>query len=366
MSTNTAPATTPSVPNVEIVQILKRLVNHPDTFEPEHLRRCLHLFFQGEGSSAQIAALLVALRLTKVDQRPDMIAAAAETLLSYAVRLNIKPEHTWTRGVVDIVGTGGDGHNTFNVSTSSAIVAAGAGCKVAKHGNRSSTSNSGSADLLESLGCNLSGFPPESIIDFLKTGEFCFLYAPRFHPLMGRVAQVRKEIGAPSIFNIIGPLINPVVPTNIIVGVHSAYLGPIIAEALRLSGTSRGMVVCGVEGLDEISPQGDTLVWHIRDNQVEPGRIHPTTDFGLSCHSLETVKGHSGEANARYLDRILDGEITDSPILDFILLNTSALLVVSGVAETYVEGVQKARESIASKRAKRALAQFAEFTQAKH
>ncbi|KAJ1912725.1 anthranilate phosphoribosyltransferase [Tieghemiomyces parasiticus] len=354
--------TTPTPPSAELVGLLKKLTSHPDDFTTADLTQSLEEVFAGRSSAAQTSALLVALALTKVDQRPEAIAGAAETLLRHAVPVDVAPHATWRQRVVDIVGTGGDGHNTFNVSTSAAIVAAGAGCKVAKHGSRSSTSNSGSADLLEAFGCNLMNFPLRDLAAHLERANFCFLFAPRFHPQMGRVAAIRKEIGTRTIFNVLGPLINPVTPRRLIVGVHSPYLGPIMAEALRLNGVQHGMVVCGAEGLDEISPAGPTHVWTIYEDAVVSSTVHPD-DFGLPVHPLSAVKGESGTANAQYLKRILNGEVPNSPIVDFILLNVSALLVVAGMATSYADGVNLARESITSGRARAALEEFATFTQ---
>ncbi|KAJ1974330.1 anthranilate phosphoribosyltransferase [Dimargaris verticillata] len=351
------------VPQVhpELTGLIKKLSQAPDTFTDKDLQTAFHLVFRGHGTAVQVGSLLVSLRLTKVDQRPEIIAAAAETLLQYATPVPIATHSTWHANVVDIVGTGGDGHNTFNVSTSSAIVAAGAGCKVAKHGNRSSTSNSGSADMLESLGCDFAYLHPKHIDEYLQRANFCFLFAPRFHPSIGRVSQVRKEVGMPTIFNVLGPLINPVVPKRVVVGVHSPYLGPIVAESLRLCGTTHGMVVCGEEGLDEISPAGRTFVWRIHNDQITQSSVHPS-DFGLPVHTLAEVKGQSGQENAKLLSRILNGDTTETSIINFILLNTSALLVVAGIATDFKDGVQLARESIASGRAKHALEEFSRFT----
>ncbi|KAJ1657503.1 anthranilate phosphoribosyltransferase [Dispira simplex] len=346
----------------QLVVALKQLSADSNSFTVEQLSESLHLIFQGYGSPAQIAAFLVTLSLTKVDQKPCMIAATAQTLLEYAIPIPIAWDPNTSQKIVDIVGTGGDGHNTFNVSTSAAIVAAGAGCKVAKHGNRSASSNSGSADMLEALGCDLHNFHPEQIGEFLRHHNFCFLFAPRFHPSMGRVGKIRKEVGMRTVFNVVGPLINPVVPKHVIVGVYTPSLGPIIAQALMLNGVEHGLVVCGEEGLDEISPQGRTFVWQIRDQRITETSVQPS-DFGLPTYSLTEVQSVSGTENAKYLQRILDGEITQSPILDYILMNTSALLVVAGIAQSYREGVALARESIASQRAKQELACFATFTQ---
>ncbi|RKO90294.1 glycosyl transferase family, a/b domain-containing protein, partial [Blyttiomyces helicus] len=201
---------------------------------------------------AQIGAFLVALELTKKSSDPAIVAAVAGALRDAACVIN---DGEGVAGeVVDIVGTGGDGLDTFNVSTASGIVVAGAGLRVAKHGNRASSSKSGSADILEALGCKLNAVNPETVSPMLEpSSSFAFLFAQTFHPGMKNVAAARKELGVRTMFNIIGPLINPAKPSKVIVGVHSKTIGLLMAEALKLTGVKRAWVVCGAMGLDEVS-----------------------------------------------------------------------------------------------------------------
>ena len=320
----------------------------------------------------------------------------------------------------DIVGTGGDGHNTFNVSTTAAIVAAGAGLRVykvrprppscslplslegrrkltrsmtlAQHGNKAATSSSGSADILLSLGCPVTTLPPSSLSTVASRSPFLFLFAPSYHPAMVRVAPIRKQLAFPTVFNALGPLINPARPGAMIVGVHSEYLGGVFAEALRLTGVRRAWVVCGAEGLDEISPAGEThvrrllppslppllslaraaprltlptpqQVWDLDNDTITRRTVHPR-DFGLHPTPLSTVAGGTPLDNSLTLTALLDGRLArDSPVETFVVLNAAALLVVSGKARDEREGVEMARRSIAEGGARRALESFREAGQ---
>lgn len=249
--------------------LLKKLVLSPDRFTLDDCQLAFEHLARGPTATheSQVGAFLSALRVTHKDGRADIVACCARVMRQHAleIQLDEDEERSLSLGpICDIVGTGGDGHNTFNVSTTAAIVAAGAGARVFKHGNKAATSSSGSADILLSLGCPVTTLPPRSISSALsKQCSFLFLFAPLYHPAMVHLAPVRKQLAFPTIFNALGPLINPVKPKRLIVGVHSEYLGPVFAEALRLGGVEKAWVVCGKEGLDEISIAGET---HVRNS----------------------------------------------------------------------------------------------------
>ncbi|KAI9489124.1 anthranilate phosphoribosyltransferase [Zychaea mexicana] len=320
---------------------------------------------QGSATRSQISAFLVGLRLQGKDSDPAVVAACAKAMQSHA-RLIPYDHHKHLEGnVIDIVGTGGDGHDTYNVSTTASIVAAGAGAKVAKHGNRAATSKSGSADIMEAHGCHISKVEPSQVPGILDDTNFCFLFSQIYHPAMKHVASLRKEIGLPTVFNLLGPMSNPARPSRVVVGVHSPQIGSLMANALKLTGIREILVVCGAEKLDEISPANESNFWRVRDGgEVTVGVLHPTHDFGLKTHPLEEVKGGDGHCNAQILKRLLNNELPeDDPILDFVLLNASALLVVAGIATDFKDGVAKARESIKSGSAKKVLEAFRDKTQ---
>ncbi|ORX89795.1 anthranilate phosphoribosyltransferase [Basidiobolus meristosporus CBS 931.73] len=310
---------------------------------------------------AQMSAFLVSLRLQQFDCQPEIVAACATVMRDHALYVDFSSHPQLSSSVVDIVGTGGDGHNTFNVSTSAAIIAAGAGSKVAKHGNRASSSSSGSADLLESLSCVLENVTPPRVPEIIDSTNFCFLFSQVYHPAMRQISSTRKEIGVPTIFNILGPLSSPAKPSRIVLGVHSYQLGHLIAEALNLMGVEKAFVVNGSEGLDEISPELETHLWELSNGEITERKISPD-DFGLPRHSLSLVAGGDSTYNAKILNEILDNKY-EGPILDFILINTSALLVLDEKAADFKEGVALAREAIRSGKAKSVLSAFASATQ---
>ncbi|KAI5477780.1 anthranilate phosphoribosyltransferase [Pseudohyphozyma bogoriensis] len=357
-----SPTTAPLSPTT-FAPLLKKLVTSPATFTLADVRDSLaHLAAEDGALPAQMGAFLAALNLTGKDRQPEVFAACAEVMQKHALTVDVG-EHG-EGPVCDIVGTGGDGHNTFNVSTTAGIVAAGAGCRVYKHGNRAATSSSGSADILTSLGCPVASLTPSSIPAIAAASPFLFLFAPNYHPAMVRVAPVRKAIAFPTVFNALGPLINPAKPKAMIVGVHSPYLGPVFAEALKITGVTNAWVVCGAEGLDEISPAGPTHVWEVKDGQITPREISPTL-FGLPTNPITSVAGGAPSENAQTLIDLLDGKLPlDHPIENYVALNTAALLVVAGVAKSPEEGVAMARESIKGGKAKAALDAFRKSSQA--
>ncbi|EMG47452.1 TRP4 Anthranilate phosphoribosyltransferase [Candida maltosa Xu316] len=352
-----------------LTPFLKKLVSNPPTLAPEDLASALQLIFKDIPSDIQTGAFLSSLRLRGLDQEPDYIAAAVNTVLQFAK--TIDTESVDSEGYIDIVGTGGDGQNTFNVSTSSAIVAAGMGLPVCKHGGKASTSTSGSGDLLKSLGVDLSKVDENTTPTIVSKSNFCFLFAPSFHPGMGLVAHIRSELGIPTIFNILGPLINPIPIRARILGVYSEKLGEsyaLAASILAKQSTTHNktMVVFGEVVLDEISPIGYTKTWTIDENgDIHRGRLSPK-DFGLPEHDLSAVKSGTPMENAKVLMHILKqddpkyevGDKDNHPLVDYILMNTAALAVVSGLAKDWIEGVGLAKEAITSGSALKSLEDF--------
>ncbi|TPX43627.1 anthranilate phosphoribosyltransferase [Synchytrium endobioticum] len=283
----------------------------------------------------------------------------------------VKTNTCWD--VVDVVGTGGDGTDTFNVSTATAIVCAAAGCKVAKHGNRAASSKCGSADILEELGASLLSITPESVEKLVSShssgGGFCFLFAQAFHPAMKKVGGPRREMGFRTIFNLLGPLSNPARPKRCVVGVASHGFGRPMAEALSLTGVARAWVVNGsidgtdTGGLDELSPAGPTHIWSLNNGIINEFTVTPS-DFGLAFHALSSVVGGDRTYNASIMRDLLDGRLEQgNPILDFVLLNSAALLYVDGKAEDYKQGVELAKTCIVEGRAKEALKLFVQGTE---
>ncbi|OCF33646.1 anthranilate phosphoribosyltransferase [Kwoniella heveanensis CBS 569] len=340
--------------------LLKKLVQTPLEFTPDDCAECFrHLCVQG-ASDAQAGAFLTALTLSGLDSSADIVAACASVLREHAVSLKDLEGDGYT-GLVDIVGTGGDGWDTYNVSTTAAVVVAGSGVRVAKHGSKAATSTSGSADLLLSLDCRLA-FPVSEVHTFLEHSPFLFLFAPHYHPSLAHIAPIRRNLNFRTIFNVLGPLINPARPQRMLLGVAKKELGDTFAEVLRLLGVERALVVCGKEGLDEISCAGETWTWWLENGEIKKGTIHPTEDFGLATHPLSSVRGATPDLNALTFQAIMSNSAApshlsapaspDSPsmqaILDYVLLNAAALLHVSGKASSWKDGVRIAREAIES------------------
>ncbi|OBZ71339.1 Anthranilate phosphoribosyltransferase [Grifola frondosa] len=339
--------------------LLGKLVKTPEYFSPNDLRVALeHIFTPDAVLPVQLGSFLTALHIERVERRPDFLAAAAKVLRERALTAAVEdPDRDF---VVDIVGTGGDGHNTFNVSTTAAIVAAGAGARVIKHGSRASTSSSGSADLLQSLGCAFAA-PTPGTPEPIARIPFTFILAPHYHPALAMIAPYRKALPHRTMFNVLGPLINPAHPRGMVLGVAERELGATFAHTLEEGGVERALVVCGAEGLDEISCAGETYAWELQNGTVTERRLSPAT-FGLDVHPLIAVAGGTPDQNAETFRLLLtSGDAIPerlTPVLHFVLMNASALLVVAGVAKDYKEGVRLARESVTSGSAWKALEQF--------
>lgn len=304
----------------------------------------------GAATPAQMGAFLAGLRMR--GETAEVIAACMEVTQRHAEPVEVSD-------VIDIVGTGGDGMDTFNVSTAAAIVVAATGVRVAKHGNRAASSKCGSADVLEALGAqlDLSGADAAHIIE---SCGFCFLFAQHFHPAFRHVGGPRREMGTRTIFNLLGPLTNPARPQAMLVGVGVRELGPLVAEAFRVRGLHRVMVVHSDEGLDEISPSGPTHAWVLDGGEVHEQMLTPA-DFGLPVHPIEKVIGGDANENAGSMLAVLDG--AEGAVTDFVLMNAAAALCVAGKAERLPDGVAMAHDALASGRARDVLDQYIALTQ---
>jgi anthranilate phosphoribosyltransferase len=292
---------------------------------------------RGEASPVQTAALLVGLRVK--GETAEEIAGAAHALRCAMVRL----ETGVGDGLVDTCGTGGGGVATLNVSTAAAFLVAGAGVPVAKHGNRSYTSRSGSADVLEALQVDIS-VPPERAADVLRAAGLVFLFAPTYHPAMRHVGPVRRELGVATIMNLLGPLANPAGVRRQVIGVSSADRAPLVAEALARLDTVHALVLHAAVGMDEVSPSGSTSVWEVREGSVQCWTIDPA-EYGLECDELDGLAGGKPEENAERLERLLSGE-GRAVERCAVLLNAAAALYVSANGWTLDESVDRAREAL--------------------
>ncbi len=300
----------------------------------------------GEATPAQIAALLMGLR-TK-GETAEEIAGAARALRGAMLTVGASGPH-----LVDTCGTGGGTVPTFNISTVAAFVAAGAGATVPKHGNRSFTSKCGSADVLEALGVRIVLDAP-SATRVLKEARVAFLFAPSFHPAMKHVAPVRRELGVPSVMNLVGPLANPAGVRRQVIGVADQDRAPVVADALVRLGAEHALVVHGRVGMDEISPMGVTDVWEVRDGTVRAWEIDPER-YRLAIGDVGLLEGGEPAANADRLERILANGDGDPAGLAAVLLNAGAAIYVAGIAGSFAEGIGRAREVVTSGAARAAL-----------
>ncbi|WP_027360272.1 anthranilate phosphoribosyltransferase [Desulforegula conservatrix] len=330
-------------------QGLKKLISRVDLSENE-TADIMNFIFSGHATSIQIAAFMAAMA-TKGETFEEL-AGAARSMRSRAKRIQVikKP-------VVDTCGTGGDGAQTFNISTASAFVVAGAGAVVAKHGNRSVSSKCGSADVLEALGVNLEA-EPELVEEAVNEIGIGFMFAPKFHGAMKYAAPVRKELGIRSIFNMLGPLTNPAAASCQLIGVFSPELTEMFASALNLLGVKRAFVVHGHDGLDEISICADTRVSELKDGLVRTYEISPEQFFGEKADP-ETISGGDAQENAAIIENIFRGE--KGPKRNIILINSAAALVAADKAVDFKEGIRLAEESIDSGAAMKKLEALVRF-----
>jgi anthranilate phosphoribosyltransferase len=323
--------------------LLEQLRRHED-LTGEQARDVMGAIMEGRAQPSQIAGLLMALALK--GERPVELAGFAHAMRERAVRLDVD-----VPDVFDTCGTGGDGAHTFNVSTASAIVIAGAGVRVAKHGNRAVSSRAGSADVFEALGVHLES-DALRVLDALQEAGLAFFYAPFWHPSMRHAGPTRRELGIRTAFNLLGPLTNPAGARRQIVGVSRPEHTELVARTLGVLGTERAWVVHGAGGLDELSTLGHTKVSELRAGTVNTFYVHPT-DVGLPRASLSDLAGGSAVENADMVRQLLEGE--RGPRRDIVLLNAGAALLVAGVAGSLADGVVGAAASLDSGRARMAL-----------
>ena len=328
-------------------QALQRCIEHRELFHDE-MAAMMRLIMSGEMPPTLVAGLLVALRTKK--ETVGEIAAAAQVMREFATPVNVKDR----ANLVDVVGTGGDGAHTFNISTAAMFVAAAAGAKIAKHGNRSVSSKSGSADILESLGVKLT-LTPEQVAECIAEVGAGFMFAPNHHPAMKNVVPIRKDLGVRTIFNILGPLTNPADAKRILMGVFHADLVGIQARVLQAMGMDHALVVYGRDGLDEISLEGPTLVGELKDGKVREYEIHPQ-DFGLNTAPSNSFKVANAEESKAIVLDVLNQ--IPGPASDIVCLNAGAVLYGAGVAPSIAEGIQMAKTAIASCAARHKLDQF--------
>lgn len=322
-------------------EALQRTIEHREIFHDEMLH-LMRLIMNGELSPVMTAAIITGLRVKK--ETIGEITAAAQVMREFSTKVHVQD----TTHMVDIVGTGGDGANTFNISTCSMFVAAAAGAKVSKHGGRSVSSKSGSADVMDALGIHIN-LQPEQIAQCIADVGIGFMFAPNHHPAMKNVAPVRKELGVRTLFNILGPLTNPAGAPNILMGVFHPDLVGIQVRALQRLGAEHALVVYGRDGMDEVSLGAATLVGELKNGQITEYEIHPE-DFGLPMVSNRALKVETPEQSRQMLLDVLSG--TTGAAHDIVCLNAGAALYAANVVASIQDGIAKARNAIASGAAK--------------
>jgi anthranilate phosphoribosyltransferase len=335
-------------------EALARIIEHREIFHDEMLS-LMRQIMRGELSPALIAAIVTGLRVKK--ETIGEIAAAAQVMREFATRVEVADN----RHLVDTCGTGGDAAHTFNISTTAAFVAAAAGARVAKHGGRSVSSKSGSADVLEALGVNLNQTPGQVAEDIKEIG-LGFMFAPNFHSAMKHAAPVRRDLGVRTLFNILGPLTNPAGARNQLLGVFHPDLVGILARVLQRLGSRHVMVVHGKNGqggLDEITIAGETWVGELRHGEVIEYSIKPE-DFGMNTAAIESIQAQDSIQSREMLLSVLDNQ--PGAARDVVLLNAGAAVYVAGVAESLEQGLEKARVAIESGAAKAKLLELVKFS----
>ena len=328
-------------------EALQRVIEHREIFHDEMLH-VMRLIMGGEMSPVMMAAFISALRVKK--ETIGEITAAAQVMREFSTKVQVAD----TQHLVDIVGTGGDGSHTFNISTCAMFVAAAAGAKVSKHGGRSVSSKSGSADVLESLGVNIN-LKPAQIAQCLAQVGIGFMFAPNHHPAMKNVAPVRKELGVRTLFNILGPLTNPASAPNILMGVFHPDLVGIQVRALERLGAEHALVVYGRDGLDEVSLGAATLVGELKNGQIREYEIHPE-DFGLAMSSTRALRVDTPEESRALLLSVLDNQA--GPARDIVVLNSAVALYAANVVDSIEAGIVRANDALNSGAAKAKLDQL--------
>jgi len=333
-------------------EALQRTIEHREIFHDEMLH-LMRLIMQGELSPVMTAAIITGLRVKK--ETIGEITAAAQVMREFATPVHVSDK----THLVDIVGTGGDGSHTFNISTCSMFVAAAAGAKISKHGGRSVSSKSGSADVLESLGVHIN-LSPAAIARCIDEVGVGFMFAPNHHPAMKNVAPVRKELGVRTLFNILGPLTNPASAPNILMGVFHPDLVGIQVRALQRLGAEHALVVYGKDGLDEVSLGAATCVGELRNGEISEYEIHPE-DYGLAMASNRALRVETPEQSRQMLLSVLDNQ--PGPARDIVMLNAGVALYAANVAESIADGIRRADAVLKDGSAKARLNQWLAYTQ---
>jgi len=333
-------------------EALTRVIEHREIFHDEMLA-LMRRIMGGEMSPVMIAAFAVGLRVKK--ETIGEITAAAQVMREFATPVAVADR----THLVDIVGTGGDNSHTFNISTTAMFVAAAAGARVAKHGGRSVSSTSGSADVLEALGANIM-LSPEQVASCLAETGIGFMFAPNHHASMRHAGAVRKELGVRTIFNILGPLTNPAGAANQLLGVFHPDLVGILVRVLQRLGSEHVLVAHGANGMDEISLSGETQLGELKNGEVKEYVVHPS-DFGLPVYDSRVLRVANRDESVLCVQRALANE--DGPVRDIVLLNAGAALYTAGVAASISDGVRQAREAVASGAALAKLSAFVALTQ---
>jgi len=345
-----------------VLEALHRIATHRQSLSRDEARQVMSAILGGKCTDSQIGALLVALSMK--GETVEEIVGFAEAIRAEATPLSIHRNSTVDvsdterDALVDTCGTGGDASGTFNISTATALVVAGAGVRVAKHGNRSISSKCGSADVMEALGVNIN-LTPERLADCLQSVGIAFLFAPALHSAMKYVQPARRELRLRTVFNLLGPLTNPAQASAQVVGVYSAELVEKVAEALSMLGLRRALVVHGTDGLDEITVTGPTRVAEVREGNVRTYEVTPE-EFGMQRATLQDLSGGDAAGNAAIIRGILSGE--KSPRRDVVLLNAAGALVAAGRADHLMQALPQAARSVDSGAAGKKLETLVGFT----
>jgi len=324
-------------------EVLGPLLAGDDIDEPQ-ARSAMAEIMAGRAEHSQIAAFIVGLRAK--GESIDEMTGLVKAMYDVAVTVDIGVP------VVDTAGTGGDRSGTFNISTTAAFIAAGAGAKVAKHGNRAASSSTGSADVLEELGVPID-LEPESVADLVRTHGFGFFFAPRFHPAMRFAAPVRRELGVPTVFNFLGPLANPARARRQVIGVADARMAERMIQVLHRLGSEFALVFYGEDGLDELTTAGTSFIYRLKDGEVTHAEFTPE-DFGVSRAERDDLLGGDAARNAAIVRAVLDGQA--GPHRDISIVNAAAAIVAAGLAEGFEDGMEAAATSVDSGAARDVLA----------
>ena len=335
---------------ISIADAIQRTVEHREIFHDEMLY-VMRQIMSGELTQAQIAGFVMGLRVKK--ETIGEISAAAQVMREFATKVEVGED----KHLVDTCGTGGDSAHTFNVSTAAAIVAAAAGAKVAKHMGRSVSSSSGSADVLEAMGANIA-LTPQQVGKAIEDVGLGFMFAPSHHAAMKYAAPVRKELGVRTIFNLLGPLTNPAGAKNQVMGVFHPDLVGIQVRVLQRLGSRHVMTVHGMDGLDEISISGETMIGELVKNEILEYTVHPS-QFGLEIYDRRAIQVSTVQESKEMILAVLENQA--GPALNIVLLNAGATIYVSGVAKSLEAGIERARESIAKGQARAKLNEYVAF-----